>query len=265
MFGGHWFNRRTGDAYVPDSVLSPRLSAETEVAALSDGPAIEQYLKQQGHDIKEVKRAGTDWQVTLGPRHEGDEKAADKIIQELKRKGVPNVTVYYHGYTWSSVKRQVIAAMLRARRPDLANTVSRWPEAVFGQTRTYLALEQALQSKILRSTAEALRKVMPKQSAIPLGSPPRLSFDVAAPAILTINFRDDLRHDHAVRCMLEPKDPINVTVRVDWTCPEGTKSQTTDMTRTNLDDESLAKKIVELLKVIAKGEPDPSEDHALRG
>jgi phage gp16-like protein len=58
-----------------------------------------------------------------------------------------------------------------------------------------------------------------------------------------------------------------VTVRINWTGPEGIKDQYADMTRTELDDEALAKKIVEILKGMAKGEPeaDPSDDHALRG
>lgn len=164
-----------------------------------------------------------------------------------------------------NAKKEIIATLIRSKRYDLANEVSKWPETVFGQTRTYLSLEQALQAKILRSTAEALKKLMPKQSAIPLGSPPRLSMEVSAPAILSIRFRDENHHDHAIRCMMEPKDLTNVTVKVDWTCPEGTKNKTADMARTELDDESLAKKVVEILKDIAKGEPDPSEDHALRG
>jgi len=164
-----------------------------------------------------------------------------------------------------NAKKEIIATLIRSKRYDLANEISRWPESVFGQTRTYLSLEQALQAKILRSTAESLKKLMPKQSAIPLGSPPRLNMEVSAPAILSIRFRDENRHDHAIRCMMAPKDLTNVTITVDWTCPEGTKNQAADMTRTELDDESLAKKIVEILKDIKKAKQDPSEDHALRG
>ena len=169
-----------------------------------------------------------------------------------------------HEVSKMNAKKEIIATLIRSKRYDLANEVSKWPETVFSQTRTYLALEQALQAKILRSTAEALKKLMPRQSAIPLGNPPRLNFEVTAPAILNIGFRDKNRHDHAVRCMMSPKDPINVTLSVDWTGPEGTKTETSDMTRTELDDAALAKRIIEILKGMAK-EPDPSEDHALRG